>query len=651
MNNGFSVDTRRSVRRAPSFISRPTQLLLDAGAAALAVLAAYSLRFDFEIPAPQRFGMWIWLIFIAVAHPAVLLLTRGYNSTWRYFSFQDALRLAYRSLAVTSGLLIARILAHRVTVVPYSVLVLEFCLFLSFAGLLRVARRLGFESLSDNSSGTRTLIIGNGSALAGAVRHVQSDGNACIVGLVTEDVSLLALRIAGVPVLGLPSSLPSILMIHRIGAIVLSGSDFEGSEQVMRTSSELGVELRILPSLGDLMEGRVKVSRVVSVEEISRRHELAKTNGVAHLVPMECFRGKTALVTGAGGSIGSELARQIVDLSVDRLLVLDHEENSIFELMSQLSMRSMEIVPIIGDIRDRQLVRHVFDHYRPDIVLHAAAYKHVGMMEMNCFEAVLNNVSGTRELADAAIEFKCERMVMISSDKAVHPTSVMGATKRVAELLIQQRAEQAMRQHHKTQFACVRFGNVLGSRGSVVPIFLRQIAAGGPVTITNEEMTRYFMTIPQAVHLVLQAATLASFGDVYMLDMGDPVKIIDFAKEIIGLSGLVPGKDIEIKVIGTRPGEKVHEQLWKEDALVSITEFTQILHVKAAPVPQNLTMLLEDLERAGRERQSEDVIRSLLCEMPIDYQTEHHEVGPFAVSNTFSSASMETLNPAFGSQH
>jgi FlaA1/EpsC-like NDP-sugar epimerase len=241
-------------------------------------------------------------------------------------------------------------------------------------------------------------------------------------------------------------------------------------------------------------------------------------------------------------------------------------------------------------------------------------------MESNCCEAVLNNILGTRQLVEAAIEFGCERFVMISTDKAVRPSSVMGATKRVAELLVQQRAVENL--HHHTSFACVRFGNVLGSRGSVVPIFLRQIAAGGPVTITHEEMTRYFMTIPQAVQLVLQAASLASSGDVYMLDMGDPVKIIDLAKELIHLSGLRPGKDIEIKVVGVRPGEKLHEQLWLEDAKVTPTEFPYVLRVMARPVPAGFRRELEHLESLAMARSSNKTVREFLYELPINYRTE-----------------------------
>jgi FlaA1/EpsC-like NDP-sugar epimerase len=374
------------------------------------------------------------------------------------------------------------------------------------------------------------------------------------------------------------------------------------------------------------------VNRSVSVDQLTQDNAELATE--VHPAVVHCFNAQTVLITGAGGSIGSEIVRQVSALNVDRVVALDHDENSIFELMNEIGdLGGREIVPVVGNIRDHETVYRTFELHSPQIVLHAAAYKHVPVMEGNCCEAVLNNVAGTRELADAAIEFGCQRLVMISTDKAVNPTSVMGATKRTAELLIQQRADESYCNGHKTHFACVRFGNVLGSRGSVVPIFLRQIAAGGPVTITHEQMTRYFMTIPQAVRLVLQAATLASRGDVYLLDMGDPVKIIDFARNIIRLAGLTPGKDIDIKIVGTRPGEKLHEKLWREDSLVTATSFHDVFQVKATAVPVRFPQLLAELESAAHARKSDTAIQELLYRLPLDYCVERAEMSPMAVAN------------------
>jgi FlaA1/EpsC-like NDP-sugar epimerase len=325
------------------------------------------------------------------------------------------------------------------------------------------------------------------------------------------------------------------------------------------------------------------------------------------------------LVTGAGGSIGSELCRQIFGLPVAKLVLFDHDENSIFEIHAELASRvnGPRLVPAVGDIRDRDRLDRLFAEHRPHIVLHAAAYKHVPVMEENTCEAVLNNVFGTREVLDAALEFEAERFLMISTDKAVRPTSIMGATKRAAELLVQNRASQ-LGNAVNTRCACVRFGNVVGSRGSVVPIFLRQIAAGGPVTITHEEMTRYFMTIPEAVQLVIQAATLGSRGDVYMLDMGNPVKIMDLARRIIEMSGLRPDKDIEIRVVGARPGEKIHEQLWYDESRVRATDFPRVFSVRASNVPDDFENGLLTLEEAAHSCEDR-LVRQHLQQLPIDF--------------------------------
>jgi len=633
--HGLQAETDRGRERYANLIPRwffhgYVRVLLDGLTAAIAMIDAYALRFDFHIEPKMQHSMWTWLCVAAVLRPLSLHLTRGgYQSTWRFFDVRDALALGLRSLPVTLLLLLMRWWVPGVPIVPYSVLILEFGIFLVFASALRVTRRLAHEAVYRPSQRPRALIVGCETTLATAVHHFHTCKEAQIIGLVSEDERLVGVHIAGRPVLGPPESLASLLVSHRIEVVVLSGANLKCAAQVIRDASSLDIQVRILPSGSELMDGKVKVSRPVSIDQLTQRG--ADIVSEVHPAVVQCFEGRTVLITGAGGSIGSEIARQVSALDVDRVVVFDHDENSIFELMNEIGSRGKEIVPVVGNIRDTETVHLTFDQYRPQITLHAAAYKHVPVMEGNCCEAVLNNVSGTRELADAAIEFHCERFVMISTDKAVTPSSVMGATKRTAELLIQQRADKFSDQ--KTHFACVRFGNVLGSRGSVVPIFLRQIAAGGPITITHEEMTRYFMTIPQAVRLVLQAATLASRGDVYLLDMGDPVKIIDFAKDIIRLAGLTPGKDIDIKVVGTRPGEKLHEKLWREDALVATTSFRDVFQVKATAVPPGFPQMLSELESAARTRKADAAIHQLLCELPIDYHPARSEVTLMAVAN------------------
>jgi FlaA1/EpsC-like NDP-sugar epimerase len=609
------------------------RILLDALTAAIAMIDAYALRFDFHIEPKMQHSMWTWLCVVVILRPLSLHLTPGgYQATWRFFDIRDSLRLALRSLPVTVFLLLVRWSIPGVPVVPYSVLILEFSSFLILASAVRLTRRLAYEAVSRPTERPRALIVGCETTLATAVHHLHGCREAQVIGLVSEDQRLAGANIAGRPVLGTPESLVGLLVSRQIDVVVLSGANLKCAAQVIRDAGSLDVQIRILPSGSELMGGKVRVNRSVSIDQLTQGK--AETVNEVHPSVARCFNGRTVLITGAGGSIGSEMVRQVLALNVDRIVTLDHDENSIFELLNDIgSLEGKEIVPVVGNIRDHEALHRTFELHRPQIVLHAAAYKHVPVMEGNCCEAVLNNVGGTRELADAAIEFGCERLVMISTDKAVNPSSVMGATKRTAELLIQQRADENYGKSHKTHFACVRFGNVLGSRGSVVPIFLRQIAAGGPVTITHEEMTRYFMTIPQAVRLVLQAATLASRGDVYLLDMGDPVKIIDFAKDIIRLAGLTPEKDIEITFVGARPGEKLHEKLWREDALVSTTAFRDVFQVKATEVPAEFPRLLADLESAARGRKSDVAIQELLCRLPIDYCPQRADVAPMAIAN------------------
>jgi len=312
---------------------------------------------------------------------------------------------------------------------------------------------------------------------------------------------------------------------------------------------------------------------------------------------IEVFQGTTVLVTGAAGSVGSEICRQVLHLPIGRLLMLDRDENGVFELQSEIAPGTVRHQTLIGDVRDAQRIGRIFSEHRPNIVLHAAAYKHVSMMESNCAEAVLNNVTGTRVLAEAAARSGCQRFLMISTDKAVNPVSVMGASKRVAEMVVQDVAE-----HHpkSTRFCCVRFGNVTASRGSVIPVFAKQIAAGGPLTLTDDRMSRYFMSAAEAAHLVFEACSLAERGDIFVFDMGEPIRIRELAECMIEQAGLVPGKDIVIKLIGQKPGEKLQEELWQSHEEVSPTPFSRVLRVKNQPLSESFERELAKLEDSAR---------------------------------------------------
>lgn len=601
--------------------ARGAQLTLDVLFAAAALFGAYQLRFEGEIPAPAEPFLWSGLLFLVVARPLALWGAGAYDRVWRYFNMNDAALVTGAVLPITAMLLAVRWLPFgflRPVQLPYTVILIEMGLFLALANGARVLRRVSFESARQlGGTQTRALLVGNESTLVSAVRHVSHHPTLKIVGLLAPEQELRGLRIGGFTVLGQPAVLPEMLASGRVDLVLLADAGLDCIAEAVETATEYGAEVRLLPSASDVIGGEVKVSTPPKPgSELLGRSVL---QAAPHPSVVEAFRHRVVLITGAGGSIGSELSRQAARLPVRSLVLVDQDENSIFEINTQLQAAGVEapIAQVVGDIRDQVLMRRVFEMHRPHIVLHAAAYKHVPVMEQNCSGAVLNNVVGTRQLADLAIEYGSERFLMISTDKAVNPTSVMGASKRLAEMLVQARATAA----NGTRCACVRFGNVVGSRGSVVPIFLRQIEAGGPVTITDEQMTRYFMTIPEAVQLVLQAATLGSRGDVYMLDMGDPVKITALARKLIQMSGLRPGKDIEIRFVGARPGEKIHEQLWTEGASVSPTDFARVFAVHPEPMPPDFHPRLAELERAAHSR-DEELTRHRLQAMPISFRRE-----------------------------
>lgn len=605
-------------RLPASFFGRGVQLALDATLCALALYLAFQLRFDSAVPHSYRVVMWTWILGLSLARPLVMLALGGYSGIWRYFNLHDATVLVFTALPPTAVLIVLRygFTQKWWARVPISIILIEYGVFLVLATGLRALRRATFEtSPQSRTQRVRALLVGNDATLPAALRHVGGHGEVQVVGLLAPEPGLRGRRIGGCMVIDEPSALPRLLAAKAADLILIADARADAIGEVVATATEFGVDVRLLPSAGDVIRGDVRVAAQPAPEAVLNGRGAAAS---PHPAVLEAFRGRTVLITGAGGSIGAELSRQVAALPAARVVLLDRDENSIFEISNQLREEGMcpEAVAMVGDIRDAALLRQLFFDYRPHIVLHAAAYKHVPVMEQNCCEAVLNNVFGTRAVLDASIAFQAERFLMISTDKAVHPTSVMGASKRVAEMLVQARA---LAPQGGTRCACVRFGNVVGSRGSVVPIFLRQIAEGGPITITDENMTRYFMTIPEAVHLVIEAATLGSRGDIYMLEMGDPVKITALARKLIEMSGLRPDKDIEIRVVGKRPGEKINEQLWGEDAEVRATEFPRVLHVTPSTCFSEIASPLGALEQAALQR-DETAVLALLRELPIGFR-------------------------------
>ncbi|HTK94468.1 MAG TPA: nucleoside-diphosphate sugar epimerase/dehydratase [Terriglobales bacterium] len=605
-------------RLPDSFFSRANQVVIDGALSLVSLWLAYLLRFDGVIPASYRATLWAWTIILPVLRPALMYATGGYDRIWRYFSMRDAFMLAATALPATIVLAAARVGFGKfwVASIPLGVIAIEYVVYLAGGTFARALRRLTFEAARTSGPRLRTLVVGSPDTLAEALRRVSSYTDIQIVGLLAPESKVHGLRIGGFPVMDEPAALARLLASHAIDVVLIAEAGIESMSELVSTATEFGVDVRLLPTAQNVLRGEVRTSVTNTPESFFARHGAA-TMAPAHPDVVAAFRDRVVVVTGAGGSIGSELARQVAHLPVRQLILLDQDENSIFEIHRELhAENACSLTPVVADICDGERIERLFAQYRPHVVLHAAAYKHVPVMEQNCSEAVINNVFGTRILAEMSERYQSERFLMISTDKAVHPSSVMGATKRVAELLVQ----SAACAQRKTRMACVRFGNVVGSRGSVVPIFLKQIAEGQPVTITDENMTRYFMTIPEAVQLVLQAVTLGSNGDVYMLDMGDPMRIMALARKLIEMSGLRPDIDIPIRIVGTRPGEKLHEMLWPADAEVARTSFARVMAVKASPPPSSFAEALARLESAAHEGDDARV-RTLLRELPIGYGT------------------------------
>ena len=466
--------------------------------------------------------------------------------------------------------------------------------------------------------GKRVLILGAGTAGRTTSREMieQPHLGYTPIGFLDDDAMLQQRRLGGVAVLGPLVMLADRLTRDDIRLVILAISELPGPvvRDMVRVCTDAGVEMRTVPGLAEVLSGRVGVNqlRAVEIQDLLRRApvqtDLCAVHGIA--------AGRTVLITGAGGSIGGELCRQIARHAPSRLVLVGHGENSIYEIHHELATHfpNVPLATVIADIRDEARIDSVMSTYRPHVVFHAAAHKHVPLMEDNLVEAITNNVKGTRVMVESSARYLVPHFVMISSDKAVNPTSIMGATKRIAELIVQRTAQSS-----GLNYVCVRFGNVLGSRGSVVPMFLRQIRAGGPVMITHPEMTRYFMTIPEAVQLVLQSAVLGHGGEVFVLDMGEPVKIVDLASDLIRLSGLRLGTDIEIKYSGIRPGEKLFEELSLDHEHMQSTSHDKVLCARIAPPGAGLWHDVDALVGAATKRESDEALRKRIGEMVPEY--------------------------------
>ncbi|MGB8213683.1 MAG: nucleoside-diphosphate sugar epimerase/dehydratase [Anaerolineales bacterium] len=599
-------------------------LLADILISAVSIIAAFALRLEGDSVAAY-IGSLYWMVLISVLiKPVVYYFFGLYRRLWAYASINE-LTLISTAVSVASAifsavmliLFVTRINGVRLMNFPRAILAIDWLLSLAGIGGLRFSIRLVAEGRAASKKpvarrARNVLIIGAGDAGALVVREMQRNPQLGLhpIGYLDDDPTKQRHQIHTVPVVGKLTDLRRTLEHRRVDEVIIAIPSAGG--KVVRLVTDIcrlkGIPFRTMPGLFELIGGKVSVNRLreVDITDLLRREPAQIQNQLVG----EALSGKRVLVTGAGGSIGREICRQIARWNPQTLILLGHGENSIFEAMLELreDFPSLPLQLVIADIRDKPRIRSVFSEFRPQVVFHAAAHKHVPLMECNIEDAITNNIIGTKNVVEAAIAVDTERLVLISTDKAVRPANVMGATKRIAEMVV---LDAAHRSAHA--YSVVRFGNVLGSRGSVVPLFKRQIAHGGPVTVTHPDMKRYFMTIPEAVHLVLQTAAMGQGGEVFMLNMGQQVRILDLAEDLIRLSGLEPGKDIEIVFTGIRPGEKLSEDLWGDGMEYKKTNHPEIFRAEAEEgiLPSDLEKVIEELHHLAREGEDSAIIHLL----------------------------------------
>jgi len=566
-------------------------------------------------------------IYFSISYIVFAILFKLYQRIWRYISINDLFLIAGTvTIAMISSLLYLNFVIKDY--IPWSVKALTWFLSLAFIGGSKLLWRLYCEKISGyKRGGERVLIVGAGDSGEVISREIikRSDlGN--LIGFIDDDKEKIGKRIHNRIVFGSVKEINDVLKKEQIDTVVIAIPTASGKQikRIVNRIKNKKVKIKTLPGLYELVNGKVSASRIrnVSIEDLLGREpvdlNLEEISGY--------LKDKRVLITGGGGSIGGELARQICQFKPKSLILLDHSENGLFHINLKLEAKwvgvEMEIVSVVADIRNRDKMNKIFKKYRPEVVFHSAAHKHVPMMEYHPDEAVMNNIIGTKNVVELAERYVAERVVMISTDKAINPTSVMGASKRVAEMVIKdlgsrktEAEERTGESKNKTKFVAVRFGNVLESNGSVVPMFKQQIAEGGPVTVTSREVKRYFMTLPEASQLVIQAGAMGIGGEVFVLDMGKPVKVLDLAKQIIRLSGLKLGEDIEIKIIGLRPGEKLFEELLTEEeksGVLGDSGHKKIFIAKVEEVDrEKLEKDIKELERLAKEMDTEGIIRKL----------------------------------------
>ncbi|MDA8229345.1 MAG: nucleoside-diphosphate sugar epimerase/dehydratase [Desulfitobacterium hafniense] len=588
-------------------------MAVDAVLVNLAAFLSFYLRFEGSIPDEYYLTYYHTAWAATIFYLAVFYVFGLYNRLWQYASTGELLSILYAVTVGTAGT-ITLVYFLAVWRIPHSAAALLWFMTVFFIGGSRFIWRLLQENVfSPHVPGSQkqVLIVGAGDAGVMAARELKNKNNreGRPVGFIDDAPKKQKLQLMGIPVLGTRKDIPRVVKGYGIDEVIIAmpSTDGETIREIVQICEKTGVDLKIMPGVFNVLSGQIdtKGIRQVQVEDLLGREpvtvDLEEVAGY--------LTGETILVTGGGGSIGSEICRQAAKFNPNKLVIVGHGENSVFDIEQELRAEhpGLDVATEILDIKDRDKVGVVFGRYKPGVVFHAAAHKHVPLMERNPEEALKNNILGTSNLAEAADSVNVKTFVLISTDKAVNPTSVMGTTKRVAEMII-----QSLDKRSKTKFVAVRFGNVLGSRGSVIPTFKKQISKGGPVTVTHPEMVRYFMTIPEASQLVIQAGAMAEGGEIFILDMGKPVKIVDLARDLIRLSGFEPDVDIQIKFTGMRPGEKLYEELLTAEEGTSATKHKRIFVAKPNSInTKKIEELLYIIRDRGSYLSREEVVELL----------------------------------------